>query len=156
MTIVDIDLTKAPYKPINQSINQPTNQPTKRPKDAPELKEIFPEELEPILEEHKKWLGSERKEGRQANLILANLQVAVLLFDEADALLGKRSEVKDAHDGYANIEVSYLLSKVEANRGLVIFTTNRKVGVGSKLVCRVKDLLEFSPPVPSSLSQARQ
>ncbi len=112
--------------------------------------------MEHIQEEHKKWLGSERKEGRQANLILANLQVAVLLFDEADALLGKRSEVKDAHDGYANIEVSYLLSKVEANRGLVIFTTNRKVGVGSKLVCRVKDLLEFSPPVPSSLSQARQ
>ena len=49
---------------------------------------------------------------------------AVLLFDEADALFGKRSEVKDSHDRYANIEVSYLLQRMEAYRGLAILTTN--------------------------------
>ena len=51
---------------------------------------------------------------------------AVLLFDEADALFGKRSEVKDSHDRYANIEVSYLLQRMEAYRGLAILTTNLK------------------------------
>ena len=51
---------------------------------------------------------------------------AILLFDEADALFGKRSEVKDSHDRYANIEVSYLLQRMEAYRGLAILTTNMK------------------------------
>ena len=51
---------------------------------------------------------------------------AILLFDEADALFGKRSEVKDSHDRYANIEVSYLLQRMEAYRGLAILTTNRR------------------------------
>ena len=49
---------------------------------------------------------------------------AVLLFDEADALFGKRSEVKDSHDRYANIEVGYLLQRMEAYRGLALLTTN--------------------------------
>ena len=53
---------------------------------------------------------------------------AVLLFDEADALFGKRSEVKDSHDRYANIEVSYLLQRMEAYRGLAILTTNMQAG----------------------------
>jgi len=51
---------------------------------------------------------------------------AILLFDEADALFGKRSEVKDSHDRYANIEVSYLLQRMETYRGLAILTTNMK------------------------------
>ena len=51
---------------------------------------------------------------------------AILLFDEADALFGKRSEVKDSHDRYANIEVSYLLQRMEAYRGLAILTTNHE------------------------------
>jgi SpoVK/Ycf46/Vps4 family AAA+-type ATPase len=80
---------------------------------------------------------------------------AVLLFDEADALFGKRSEVKDSHDRYANIEVNYLLSKVEAYRGLVILTSNRKVDWEPKILCRVKYLLEFSPPLPSPRVQPR-
>lgn len=80
---------------------------------------------------------------------------AVLLFDEADALLGKRSDVKDSHDRYANIEVNYLLSKVEAYRGLVILTSNRKVDWDPKILCRVKYLLEFSPPLPSPRIQPR-
>ena len=49
---------------------------------------------------------------------------AILLFDEADALFGKRTEVRDSHDRYANIEVSYLLQRMEAYRGLAILTTN--------------------------------
>ena len=54
---------------------------------------------------------------------------AILLFDEADALFGKRSEVKDSHDRYANIEVSYLLQRMEAYRGLAILTTNLKAAL---------------------------
>jgi SpoVK/Ycf46/Vps4 family AAA+-type ATPase len=80
---------------------------------------------------------------------------AVLLFDEADALLGKRSDVKDSHDRYANIEVNYLLSKVEAYRGLVILTSNLKVDLDPKILCRAKYLLEFSPPLPSPRIQPR-
>ncbi len=55
---------------------------------------------------------------------------AVLLFDEADALFGRRSEVKDSHDRYANIEVSYLLQRMEAYPGLSILTTNMKESDG--------------------------
>ena len=54
----------------------------------------------------------------------------MLLFDEADALFGKRSEVKDSHDRYANIEVSYLLQRMESYRGLAILTTNLKQAIG--------------------------
>ena len=80
---------------------------------------------------------------------------AVLLFDEADALFGKRSEVKDGHDRYANLEVSYLLAKIEAYRGLVILTSNRKVNLDAKVTCLVKYVLEFSPPSPASRVQPR-
>jgi SpoVK/Ycf46/Vps4 family AAA+-type ATPase len=51
---------------------------------------------------------------------------AVLLFDEADALFGKRTQVKDSHDRHANVEVSYLLQRMEAYQGLAILTTNLK------------------------------
>jgi SpoVK/Ycf46/Vps4 family AAA+-type ATPase len=81
---------------------------------------------------------------------------AILFFDEADALLGKRSGVKDSHDRYANFEVGYLLSKAEAYRGLVILTSNYKVDLDPKIVCRVKYLLEFFPPIPSPLFQPRR
>src|SRR5204863_9938553 len=54
---------------------------------------------------------------------------AILLFDEADALFGKRSEVKDSHDRYANIEVSYLLQRMEQYRGLAILTTNLRSAI---------------------------
>ena len=87
---------------------------------------------------------------------IAQKKGTVLLFDEADALFGKRSEVKDAHDRYANREVSYVLSKIEAYRGLVILTTNRKVDLDQNVACRVKYMLEFSPPLHSPLSQRRR
>ncbi len=80
----------------------------------------------------------------------------VLFFDEADALFGKRSEVKDRHDRYANLEVSYLLAKMEAYRGLVILTSNRKDALDSQITCRVKYVLEFAPPIPASRVQPRR
>ena len=63
---------------------------------------------------------------------------AILLFDEADALFGKRSEVKDSHDRYANIEVSYLLQRMEAYRGLAILTTNLKAALDPAFLRRLR------------------
>ena len=80
---------------------------------------------------------------------------AILFFDEADALFGKRSAVKERHDRYANVEVSFLLAQIEAYRGLVILASNRMVDVNPKIACRVKYRLEFSPPIPSPRVQPR-
>jgi hypothetical protein len=77
---------------------------------------------------------------------------AVLLFDEADALFGKRSEVKDSHDRYANIEVSYLLQRMEAYRGLAILTTNRKSALDPAFLRRIRFAVEF--PFPESAQRA--
>ena len=70
-----------------------------------------------------KYIGETEKNLRRL-FDAAEASGAILLFDEADALFGKRSEVKDSHDRYANIEVSYLLQRMEAYRGLAILTTN--------------------------------
>ncbi len=77
----------------------------------------------------------------------------ILLFDEADALFGKRSEVKDAHDRYANIEVSYLLQRIEAYRGLAILTTNSKKSLDSAFMRRLRFMVQF--PFPN-IEQRRQ
>ncbi|MDH4196802.1 MAG: ATP-binding protein, partial [Candidatus Aminicenantes bacterium] len=71
---------------------------------------------------------------------------AILLFDEADALFGKRSEVKDSHDRYANIEVSYLLQRMEAYRGLAILTTNLKSALDSAFLRRLRFVVQFPFP----------
>jgi len=71
---------------------------------------------------------------------------SVLLFDEADALFGKRSEVKDSHDRYANVEVSYLLQRMESYRGLAILTTNRKNALDHAFLRRIRFVLDFSFP----------
>ncbi len=71
---------------------------------------------------------------------------AILLFDEADALFGKRSEVKDSHDRYANIEVSYLLQRMEAYRGLAILTTNRKSALDQAFLRRIRFVVDFPFP----------
>jgi len=71
---------------------------------------------------------------------------AILLFDEADALFGKRSEVKDSHDRYANVEVSYLLQKMEAYRGLAILTTNQKSALDSAFLRRLRYVVAFPFP----------
>lgn len=71
---------------------------------------------------------------------------AILLFDEADALFGKRSEVKDSHDRYANIEVSYLLQRMEAYRGLAILTTNMKSALDDAFLRRIRFVVQFPFP----------
>ncbi len=76
---------------------------------------------------------------------------AILLFDEADALFGKRSEVKDSHDRYANIEVSYLLQRMEAYRGLAILTTNMKSALDSAFLRRIRFVVQF--PFPDAMQR---
>jgi SpoVK/Ycf46/Vps4 family AAA+-type ATPase len=71
---------------------------------------------------------------------------AVLLFDEADAIFAKRSEVRDAHDRYANVEVAYLLQRVEAYEGLIILTTNLRGNIDEAFLRRLDAVVEF--PVP--------
>ncbi len=72
----------------------------------------------------------------------------VLFFDEADALFGKRSEVKDARDRYANIEVSYLLQRLEAYEGLVVMATNFEKNVDDAFLRRIHARIEFELPGP--------
>lgn len=71
---------------------------------------------------------------------------AILLFDEADALFGKRSEVKDSHDRYANIEVSFLLQQMEAYRGLAILTTNMLNAFDPAFLRRIRFIVQFPFP----------
>lgn len=77
---------------------------------------------------------------------------AVLLFDEADALFGKRSEVRDSHDRYANIEVSYLLQRMEEYRGLAILTTNLKSAMDKAFLRRIRFIVQF--PFPDTEQRA--
>ncbi len=71
---------------------------------------------------------------------------AILLFDEADALFGKRSEVKDSHDRHANIEVSYLLQRMESYRGLAVLTTNLKNSLDTAFLRRIRFVVQFPFP----------
>ena len=77
---------------------------------------------------------------------------AILLFDEADALFGKRSEVKDSHDRYANVEVSYLLQRMESYRGLAILTTNQKSALDQAFLRRLRYVVTF--PFPDAAARA--
>ena len=71
---------------------------------------------------------------------------AILFFDEADALFGKRSEVRDAHDRYANIEISYLLQRMEEYDGIVILATNLRKNMDEAFVRRMHFTVEFPFP----------
>jgi hypothetical protein len=71
---------------------------------------------------------------------------AILFFDEADALFGKRSEVKDAHDRYANIEVSYLLQRMEVYEGLTILATNLRANLDEAFTRRLHYIVDFPFP----------
>ena len=73
---------------------------------------------------------------------------AILFFDEADALFGKRTDVSDAHDRYANIEVSYLLQKMEDYDGVVILATNLRNNIDEAFIRRIRFIFEF--PFPNS------
>jgi hypothetical protein len=76
----------------------------------------------------------------------------ILLFDEADALFGKRGEVKDSHDRYANMEVGYLLQRMEAYRGLAILTTNLKGSIDQAFLRRIRFIVQF--PFPDAVQRA--
>jgi hypothetical protein len=78
---------------------------------------------------------------------------AILLFDEADALFGQRTEVKDSHDRYANFDVSYLLQRMESYRGLAILTTNMKHAIDTAFRRRIRFVIDF--PFPDAESRAR-
>ena len=78
---------------------------------------------------------------------------AILFFDEADALFGKRTEVKDAHDRYANIETSYLLQKMEEYEGMVILATNLRSNMDEAFTRRIRFIVEF--PFPDAALRAR-
>jgi SpoVK/Ycf46/Vps4 family AAA+-type ATPase len=73
----------------------------------------------------------------------AELSEAVPLFDEADALFGKRTKVKDSHDRYANVEITYLLRRVETYPGLVILAANRGSALGGASLCRPDCIIKF-------------
>lgn len=77
---------------------------------------------------------------------------AVLLFDEADALFSKRSEVRDSHDRYANLEVAYLLQRMEAYRGLAILTTNMRTHLDRAFLRRLRSVVQF--PFPDAAFRA--
>ncbi|HWO72388.1 MAG TPA: ATP-binding protein [Dehalococcoidia bacterium] len=71
---------------------------------------------------------------------------AILFFDEADAVFGKRTEVRDSHDRYANIEVSYLLQKMEEYDGIVVLATNLRSNLDEAFLRRMKAVVEFPFP----------
>ena len=99
-----------------------------------------------------KYIGETEKNLNKIFTAAANSN-AILLFDEADALFGKRSEVKDAHDRYANIEIGYLLQKMEEYEGIAILTTNFRSNMDDAFVRRLAFIIEF--PFPNQ-KQRRQ
>ncbi len=92
-----------------------------------------------------KYIGETEKNLRRI-FDAAEVGGAILLFDEADALFGKRSEVKDSHDRYANMEVAYLLQRMEAYRGLAILTTNLKSSLDQAFLRRLRFVVQFPFP----------
>jgi hypothetical protein len=98
-----------------------------------------------------KYIGETEKNLRRV-FDAAETGGVLLLFDEADALFGKRSEVKDSHDRYANIEVSYLLQRMETYRGLAILTTNMKDALDPAFLRRLRYVVQF--PFPDAAQRA--
>jgi hypothetical protein len=92
-----------------------------------------------------KYIGETEKNLRRV-FDAAEASGAVLLFDECDALFGKRSEVRDSHDRYANLEISYLLQRMESYRGLAILTTNMKNVLDSAFLRRLRFIVQFPEP----------
>ena len=92
-----------------------------------------------------KYIGETEKNLRQL-FDAAEDGGAILFFDEADALFGKRSEVKDSHDRYANIEINYLLQRIEAYGGLAILATNMKEALDPAFIRRLRFIVNFPYP----------
>jgi hypothetical protein len=104
--------------------------------------ELFKIDLSGVVS---KYIGETEK---NLNRVFAEAQSsnAILFFDEADALFGKRTDVSDAHDRYANIEVSYLLQKMEEYDGIVIMATNFRNNIDDAFIRRIRFILEFPFP----------
>lgn len=98
-----------------------------------------------------KYIGETEKNLRQV-FDAAEGAGAILLFDEADALFGQRSDVKDSHDRYANLEISYLLQRMEAYQGLAILTTNLKSHLDPAFLRRLRFVVQF--PFPDAAQRA--
>ncbi|MDZ4829922.1 MAG: ATP-binding protein [Phycisphaerae bacterium] len=98
-----------------------------------------------------KYIGETEKNLRRV-FDAAEEGTAVLVFDEADALFGKRSEVRDSHDRYANLEVSYLLQRMESYRGVAILTTNHREALDPSFLRRLRFVVEF--PFPEAAQRA--
>ncbi|NEO83830.1 MAG: ATP-binding protein [Spirulina sp. SIO3F2] len=110
---------------------------------ANELKlDLFRIDLSAIMS---KYIGETEKNLRRI-FDAAEVGGAILLFDEADALFGKRTQVKDSHDRHANIEVSYLLQRMESYQGLAILTTNLKDNLDQAFLRRLRFILNFPYP----------
>ncbi len=92
-----------------------------------------------------KWIGETEKNLADVFLTAEHVK-AVLLFDEADALFGKRTDVSDAHDRYANLETAYLLSRLERFDGLAILTTNYRQNIDNAFSRRLDFIIEFEEP----------
>ncbi len=99
-----------------------------------------------------KYIGETEKNLRQI-FLAAEESGAILFFDEADALFGKRTEVRDSHDRYANIEVNYLLQRMEEYTGLAILATNRRSVLDRAFLRRLRFLVDF--PLPAADSRLR-
>jgi len=92
-----------------------------------------------------KYIGETEKNLHQIFRVADTAQ-AILFFDEADALLGRRSEVRDAHDRYANIEVAYLLQKMEEFEGITVLATNLRQNIDEAFTRRIRFIVEFPYP----------
>jgi hypothetical protein len=99
-----------------------------------------------------KYIGETEKHLRKI-FDAAERSGAILLFDEADALFGKRSQVRDSHDRYANLEVSYLLQRMESYRGIAILTTNMQNAIDPAFQRRLRFVVQF--PFPDAPGRER-
>ena len=101
--------------------------------------ELYRADLSKIVS---KYIGETEKNLRRV-FERAEARHSILFFDEADALFGKRSDVKDSHDRFANIEVNYLLQRMEAYDGVAILVTSRKDNIDQAFLRRIRFLVEF-------------
>jgi AAA+ superfamily predicted ATPase len=102
-----------------------------------------------------KYIGETEKRLRQVFDVCERANV-ILFFDEADALFGQRTQVKDAHDRFANIEIDYLLQRMEQFDGVAILATNRKGDLDKAFLRRIRFIVDFIPPGPAERLQVWQ
>ncbi len=107
-------------------------------------KEVYTVDLFAIVS---KYIGETEKNLAEI-LYKAQKENWILFFDEADALFGKRTEVRDAHDKNTNQEIAYLLQRVEEYEGLLIFATNIKNNIDNAFIRRFQSIIHFHPPGP--------